>query len=49
MTILGGGEITAPDGFTITAGASSISVTDAGITIHGPIVTIEGTPIKLNC
>lgn len=49
MTILGGGEITAPDGFTITAGSSFIKVTSDGITIHGSVVTIEGTPIKLNC
>jgi type VI secretion system secreted protein VgrG len=49
MTILGGGEISAPDGFTIKAGGSYIKVEDGGITIHGPLVTIEGTPIKLNC
>ncbi len=49
MTILGRGEIDSPDGFKITAGASFIEVTAAGITIKGPLVTIDGHPIKLNC
>ena len=49
MTIKGGGEIVAPDGFRISSGGSSIEVTPGGIVIKGPVVTIVGAPVKLNC
>ncbi len=49
MTINGKGDIDASEGFKISAGGSFIEVTPAGITIKGPIVTIDGHPIKLNC